>query len=178
MPFERADALGLIALSAMLMAALVQDVRSRKISNNLVLAGALTGFGLACMPAGVGAATSLSGGMVGLVLFGPLYLWRLLGAGDVKLVAAIGFFVGFPAIAQVALNIFIAGGFLSLAWGWWTAQLLPAMHNLTHQWAKSHPTQFKNEPQKRGSVTPERVPYALAIAAGTWLQVIGSWHPF
>jgi prepilin peptidase CpaA len=180
MLFDGPDTLRFFALSAMLTAALYQDARSRRIPNTLVLAGALTGLGLAWMPAGLGAVSSVTGGMVGLVLLAPFYFLRWLGAGDVKLVAATGFFVGFPAIAQVVLFIGLAGGVLSLVWGGWTGQLRPALHNLHALWNKRTRRWRRtgSGPDRRPALTQERLPFAIAIAAGTWLQWTALWRPF
>jgi prepilin peptidase CpaA len=179
MPHTANDTLHLVALSTMLMLALYQDAKHRKIPNTLVLAGMLTGLGLAVMPTGMGLFASFMGGMVGLVLFGPLYFLRFLGAGDVKLVSATGFFVGFPEIAKVALCILLTGGVLSFAWGFWTAQLMPALLNLKSLWARQMQRFHARASSPHHGFIPtlERVPYAIAIAAGTWLQEATPWSP-
>jgi prepilin peptidase CpaA len=172
------DTVRLAALSAMLMVALYQDIKSRRIPNTIALAGALTGFGLSVMTSGIGAISSFVGGVVGLLGFGIFYLFRFMGAGDVKLISATGFFVGFPDILQVSLCILFAGGVLSLIWGFMTSQLMPAWMNLRSGWSQSL-KKFSAPAASQFQFTPtfERVPYALAIAAGTWLQVISPWSP-
>jgi len=106
MPHTANDTLHLVALSTMLMLALYQDAKHRKIPNTLVLAGMLTGLGLAVMPTGMGLFASFMGGMVGLVLFGPLYFLRFLGAGDVKLVSATGFLWDSPRLPKLPCAFF------------------------------------------------------------------------
>jgi prepilin peptidase CpaA len=172
------DALRFIALSTLLTAALYQDAAHRRIPNTLVLAGALTGLGLSLAPMGIGWAASCAGGMVGLLIFGLFYLYRLLGAGDVKLVSAVGFFTGYPGILTVSLSILLAGGLLALAWGAWTSQLRPACMNLNAVWRRLLGTTGA-DPQTtpRFTPTPERMPYAIAIAAGAWWQMAFPFQP-
>ncbi len=44
----------------------------------------------------------------------PLFVLRLLGAGDIKLLMVLGLFMGFPAVWQCILRTFLAGGVISL----------------------------------------------------------------
>ena len=173
------DAVRLITLSVLLAAALYQDAAHRKIPNTLILAGALTGLGLSMAPSGMGMVSSCAGGMVGLLGFGLFYIYRLLGAGDVKLVSAVGFFTGYPSILAVSLSILIAGGLLAFIWGVWTQQLLPAWTNLRAAWRNLlGKTRSSPAALQRFTPTPERLPYAIAIAAGTWWQMALPWLPF
>lgn len=146
MPEQALGTVSLLALSTMLLVAMHQDAAHRRIPNTLVLAGALTGAGLSLMPMGIGVLSSFAGGLVGLLGFAWLYTQRLMGAGDAKLMAAVGLFVGFPDILRLCLWVFMAGGLLALFWAWRSA-LNPAT------WSP-------------------RVPYALAIAGGTWLHLL------
>ena len=166
------DALRFMAMSTLLVAALYQDAAHRRIPNTLVLAGALTGLGLSLAPTGIGVGSSCAGGMVGLLGFGLFYLYRLLGAGDVKLVSALGFFTGYPSIWAVSLSILLAGGLLALAWGAWSSQLQPAWANMRGAWRRIlGRTPADPAAAPRFTPTPERVPYAFAIAAGAWWQM-------
>lgn len=172
------DTVRFITMSILLVAALYQDAVHRKIPNTLTLAGALIGLGMSLTPAGIGVVSSCIGGMVGLLGFGLLYMLRWLGAGDVKLVSAVGFFTGYPSILMVTLGIFFAGGVLALAWGAWTSQLLPAWANLHALWRRMLGQPMASTPWPRFIPTPERLPYAIAIAAGAWWQMAWPWRPF
>lgn len=118
-----------LALPALaLLMAVEWDVRERRIPNLLVvlLAGAgvfmqalgpANGQGgvFAAYPGALGAGAALLGGLTGLALFLPLYLLRAMGAGDVKLLAALGTFTGPLECVGLALAVLLAGGLLAVA---------------------------------------------------------------
>jgi prepilin peptidase CpaA len=106
------------------------------------------------------------GALVGLGMLLPLYLLRAMGAGDVKLLAAIGALLG-PRWALVAgINTLIAGGVLAIGYlmvGSVRAALVPAgapWHVRVHH-ARERAQQLRRE----------RFPYALAIAVGALTAV-------
>jgi prepilin peptidase CpaA len=96
--------------------ATVCDLRTRRIPNLLTLPTAVGGIAVAALGAStVSRDGALVGLMVGLVLMLPGYLLGSTGAGDVKLMAALGAWLG-PSLAVVAfLLTAIAGGVLALA---------------------------------------------------------------
>jgi len=85
----------LALLCAILAIAVYSDVRSHRISNTLSLLGLMAGLGLQYLGSGLQGVTSgFLGAGVGLACFAPFYLLRSMGAGDVKLLAAVGAFLG------------------------------------------------------------------------------------
>tara|TARA_R110002073_G_scaffold119379_5_gene260600 strand:- start:3931 stop:4443 length:513 start_codon:yes stop_codon:yes gene_type:complete len=92
-----------------------QDIRSYRIGNALVFSGALLGLLLnVFLPTGIGLYQSLAGWGMGLLLLLPLYLLRAMGAGDVKLMAMVGAFLGPQAIMVTLLYVLVTGGVLSI----------------------------------------------------------------
>src|SRR5574341_698982 len=80
----------------------VWDVASGRIPNLVSYGGILAGIALRGALFGWrGLATALAGGAIGGGLFFLLYVIRGMGAGDVKLMAAVGCFVGAPAVFHV-----------------------------------------------------------------------------
>src|SRR5437867_3546861 len=115
-------ALSLAGLATLLALAVVSDLRSRRIPNELVLTGLLLALGqhaamlLAGQAplAGEHAWSPLAGALAGGAALLPLYLLRASGAGDVKLMATVGAFVGAAAALTAALYTLLAGGVLEL----------------------------------------------------------------
>lgn len=103
-------------LLALLFVAAWSDVRSRRIPNVLVAAGLAGGLaaGLA-QESWSGLSASLLGAAAGFGCFFPLYLMRAMGAGDVKLMAAAGAFLGAPLVVSAALFAVAAGVLLGIA---------------------------------------------------------------
>ncbi len=177
MPLSLFDWTHLAALAAMLLAAMWHDATMRRIPNPLVLWGSLTALGLSVSPYGIGLGSAIAGGMVGFFGFGVLYVLRAVGAGDVKLAAATGLFVGHPDMLWVNLLILLTGGVLSITWALLTSQLGSTLRNLktglTQIWwtrqhgHTAHPTAFP--------VGRTRMPYAVAIGAGTAMHVLNTW---
>lgn len=129
-------------LLVLLGIAAVLDVRFRRIPNLLTAGGLLLGLALGFADGRVdGLLESVAGAGTGLLLFLPLYALGVMGAGDVKLLASAGSFLGFPAIVWGALCTAIAGGVLAAA-------VLAA----------------RRRPRVRGRAGA--VPYGVALAAG------------
>jgi prepilin peptidase CpaA len=97
------------ALAAVVIAAAISDLATRRIPNWITLPGALLGFALHGYYGGVhGALLSLAGAALGFSFFLLLHLAGGMGAGDVKLAGAVGALAG----PQAFLIVFIATGLL------------------------------------------------------------------
>jgi prepilin peptidase CpaA len=174
----------LIVLCLLLAGATWTDVRTRRISNRLVFVGAFAGivfntvlpegFGFAsALPGGLGLWDALAGLATGLGLMLPLYLLRAMGAGDVKLMAMVGAFLGPRATVSVVLATFIAGGVLILAVVLHKGTLGRLLENLRTMLLASFFKLMMNEtPTLEATQTSAgKMPYALAIAAGTIVYI-------
>ena len=153
------------------------DLRTRHIPNLLTFGGALAALLYTLVLHGPGGLLSAIGGwLTGLVLFLPFFALGGLGAGDVKLVACIGSWLGPVAALWVALYTALAGGVMALVLAAATGYLATACRNvwmLLVHWRvgglRPLPSLTLDEP---GGGT--RLPYALPIVAGTaaaiWLR--------
>lgn len=84
-----------IILAITVVAAAIYDCRYRRIPNWLNLCGIIVGFGLNIFFFQTkGALSSLEGLGLAIAVYLPLYLLRGMGAGDVKLMAAVGALAG------------------------------------------------------------------------------------
>lgn len=103
-------------LLLLLTVAIVMDIYFKRIPNWLTLTMLIAGLSSQIMLSGVaGLATSLGGIAVGFGCLFPFYLKGGMGAGDVKLLAAIGSFLSFKLTLLAAGYTLISGGLMALA---------------------------------------------------------------
>ena len=185
--------IGLAALIGLLALAVVTDIRRGRIPNLLVVLGVIAavlfngiaepGLGVLddFLPGSIGLAPLMQGLMVGFVCLLPLYALRAMGAGDVKLMMVIGAFLGPLQTFGVVVLTFAAGGVLALAMALWQRSFRQLVLNLrfmltTSAISAAGGTNPRFEPLQH---TAGRMPYAVAIAAGTLLQLVlvrsGGW---
>lgn len=96
-------------------AAVVTDLKTGKIPNWLILIGLALGMICQVMEKGIIGFLLFAGGTgVPVLLFGLLYYFRMIGAGDIKLLCAMGGFTG-PAGSLYCIFLTVLwGGFISL----------------------------------------------------------------
>jgi prepilin peptidase CpaA len=165
-----------LAIALLLLAiAVVFDVKSHRIPNWLVFSGALIGLAYHAFSSyGIGAIASLQGLAVGLACFMPLYLMRAMGAGDVKLMAMVGAYLGPSSAFGAVLTVFIAGGVLAMAAAV-RNNALPRLHeNLRFIMADMSMKMMVGGGAAQIDAVPVsagKLPYAIAIAAGTAIHI-------
>ena len=92
------------------------DLRYRRIPNKLVAPLVLSGLALNYAFAGLaGLFASLQGMLMGFGLMLVLHLFGALGAGDVKLFAALGAVLGAPLVLPTFVIVVLTGGILAIA---------------------------------------------------------------
>jgi prepilin peptidase CpaA len=161
-----------IALSVGFVAC-ITDVKSRRIPNVLTFGAALAGV----VYHGVNAQTSglvhaLTGWLVGAAVFFVPFALGGLGGGDVKLLAALGAWVGPADALWMALYTGLAGGVLAVVVAARRGYLRKALSNvwlLLSHWrvAGLRPV---HEISLEGSQGP-RLAYAIPIFVGTLITV-------
>jgi prepilin peptidase CpaA len=165
-----------IAAVTLVLLACIPDLRTRRIPNALTLGAAVVAFAFHAATAGLpGLATSAGGWLLGVALFLPMFALRGMGAGDVKLLAAVGAWLGPGQVIWVALITSVAGGVLALIVAAWHGYLRTAVTNvyaLLMHWRLSG-VQPLERVTLAGSSGP-RLAYAVPIAVGTvvtlWLK--------
>jgi prepilin peptidase CpaA len=96
--------------------ALVTDLQNRKIYNWLTFPAMLTGLILNFAFGGLaGLQSSLIGLLVGSLVFLVGFLVGAMGAGDVKLMAAVGAWLGWPFTVAAVIYVTIVGGVVAIA---------------------------------------------------------------
>jgi prepilin peptidase CpaA len=103
-------------LTALACAAALGDLRERKVRNRLNLAILVCGLGWRALSGDLSAVgLGLAGTGVGLLMLFPAFAVRWVGAGDVKLLAALGAWLGPVGTLWAGLIGLAAGGVLSAA---------------------------------------------------------------
>jgi prepilin peptidase CpaA len=102
-------------LAAFVLVAALFDIRERRIPNWLVLTGLAAGLSLQLVFFhGEGIKNAALGMAVAFAIYLPLFLLRAMGAGDVKLMAAVGAFAGPVNWVSIFLFTAISGGVIAL----------------------------------------------------------------
>jgi prepilin peptidase CpaA len=160
-------------LVALLLIAAVIDVKTGRIPNWLVFGGALYALVYNAFfplyPRDIGILFALGGLAIGLAALLPAYLFRVMGAGDVKLMAMVGAFLGTSATLGAVLATLIAGGVLAVGLALCSGRLVRMLRNVA---SMSRGTMLTFATGGSGLAVPDgpsagRMPYGVAIAAGT-----------
>jgi len=146
------------------------DLRTRRLPNPLTMGLAATGVAYAAC--GIGALSigaSLAGLALGLALMLPGHLIGATGAGDVKLFAAVGAFIGPVHILTAFLYTALAGGGLAVV----ISLMRRRLRQTVGSTARLIATAGANAPAIESPLEHNRFAYAPAIAVGTMLAAMG-----
>jgi prepilin peptidase CpaA len=150
-----------IVLIILVVIAAFSDLRTRRIPNWLTVPGAALGIVLHIWNGGIwGGALSLAGAALGLAIFIPLYMLSGMGAGDVKLLSAVGALTGPQSLIIVFVFTGLVGGVAAIA-------LAVSRGRLRETLERTGSLMLG----VRGAAGPDslRLPYGAVIAAGTLL---------
>jgi prepilin peptidase CpaA len=165
-----------IFVGAILILACITDLRTRRIPNALTFSAVVAALLFHLLTGGLSAAGwSVAGCLLGALLFFPMFALRGMGAGDVKLLAAVGAWLGPSQVAMAALATSVAGGAIAIVVALARGYLNAAARNL---WVLlMHWRIMGVRPLREVSLEGTRGPrlaYAFPIAIGTvaalWLQ--------
>lgn len=173
-----AQSIPILAAAVAVMAGII-DVRSRRIPNRLTYSAMIAGLALESIVYGW---HGLLLGLQGALLFGGVFLvfhlLRTMGAGDVKLAAALGCILGLANSWQVLFTTAMAGGVLAVLMMVFTGRILHTLRStlavagfhVVHG-LRTHPVVNLDNP------AAVRMPYGLAFAAGTlyWAIFMHAW---
>ena len=145
------------------------DLRTRRIPNALTFGAALAGLIFHWVMSGTdGVQVAAGGWVVGLFLFLPFFVLRGMGGGDVKLLAALGAWLGPQDAMWVAIYTGIAGGALAVVVAASRGYLRTAMRNVFGVFSYWAAVGIKPVPGLTlESTAAPRLAYALPILAGT-----------
>ncbi len=159
-------------LIGLLLLAAVLDWRTLRIPNWLTVGGILYGLAYNATHATsvqAGLATAALGAAAGLALLMPLYILRVLGAGDVKLMAAAGAVLGAGPVFTAVLFVFVAGGFAAVLFAVSRRASRRFAQNLRFvAWGLVTPASGAWRPEAAAAMPSiGRLPYGISICAGT-----------
>ena len=157
----------LIVLALGLGTAVVTDIRTRRIPNWLTAGMAAAGFGIAFGGGVVTPAQAALGMLVGFLLMLPGHVIGATGAGDVKLMAAVGSLVGSGSILSVFLYTAIAGGIFAIFVAVRRGRLQQTVNDTAMLVAVPSMARVAIESPSRAN----RFAYGPAIAAGTLISL-------
>ncbi|KQQ87072.1 prepilin peptidase [Massilia sp. Leaf139] len=159
-------------LILLVVSAAVTDLAIRKIPNLFLLLAwcAALGLRLCDTAPASGLGHALGGAFIGFALFLPLYAVRGMAAGDVKLMATVGLFLGPATTATACILTWCVGGAMALVMILFTRRWSDAYANLR---GLLRPMLLRVETPAPAAMTRPSVgsmPYGFAIALTTlWL---------
>ena len=163
------DQLSIFSLLIMLAVAIYFDIRTERIPNWLVAAGTVVALTLHAVNSGAsGLLTSVGGLSIAMVILLPFYIAGVMGAGDVKLMAAVGAFTGVQLALLAVGFAFGIGGLQAVA-----ILVLRGTGRLTweryHQMGKTilATGRLVYIPPGPGDAAGESFPFAIAVGMGT-----------
>lgn len=159
-------------LVGILAVALMTDLQSRKIYNWLTFPGIATGMALSAAFGGIaGLQSSGIGVLAGSAVFLVGFLMGQMGAGDVKLMAAVGAWLGWPAALAAVLYVAFFGGALAVAMAVRHGTLKLLLRNVYWYFVGLVMPGGKAQAALTQSAAPA-FPYGVSIVAGASLALL------
>lgn len=162
--------LRLMAMLAVVGTAAVTDLRTRRIPNRVTGLGVATAVVLAAAETRGFPAGALAGLGVALAATFPLFALGALGAGDAKLAAAVGAFVGVEGLFAVVVYAGLAGGLLGLASASRRGVILPVLLETRNTLTYALTLGRRGTRRTIEDPNAQTIPYGVAIAAGAVLS--------
>jgi prepilin peptidase CpaA len=158
----------ILTLALTILAALL-DWRSRRIPNWLTVPGLLSGVVVHALIAGWhGALFALEGASLALILLLPLVALRALGAGDWKLMGAVGAFVGPVMFLFVLMGSILASGLMAIVQVYRTGRVMETLKNMVTLVRGFFTFGLKKNPQiSLDNPRLLKLPFGVAVAAAT-----------
>jgi prepilin peptidase CpaA len=144
------------------------DYGWRRIPNWLTVPGLLLGIAASSMAGGwAGAKSSLLGAALGLALLLPFVLVRSLGAGDWKLVGALGAFLGPQRLLSVLFVSVLVAGVMAVILIVWKRRVGQTIRNLWRMLGAFATFHMPDSELSLDNPHAAKVPFGLAVAIAT-----------
>lgn len=161
----------IIICIAFLIAINITDIKGFRIKNKVVLPTIIIGliYGIICN----NFLDSIYGMLIPLALF-PLYALKMLGAGDVKALCALGSVLGFNLSVMTMLLTFVSGGAIALGFMLFNKNFIKRFKNLFN-YLKMMFFMKKIEQYNYGGGEKSYFRFSFAITAGTILAIVNNY---
>ena len=127
-----------LILLSILVSALITDLKSKTIRNSLICSGGAIIITIRIITAGLtGAVSFFLGGLIPILVLLILFVFRMLGAGDIKLLVLTGGVTGPGGIIPCIIYSFLYGAFFSLAKMLYKKNLIVRLHYLAAYFTKT-----------------------------------------
>lgn len=154
-------------------AAALMDLRRERIPNAWLCLGWASGFGFQYLTAqGQGMKHFAAGSLLPVILLWGLFHFRMLGAGDIKLLSVLGGFMGIPAILSCVIWSVIFGAVLSAGVVIICGDL-PQRLNYFTNYLKTYLRTGKRVPYRKEGSRPEHIHFSVAVLMGALLWTGG-----
>lgn len=149
----------------------ITDIKGFKIKNKVVLPTIIIGliYGLISNSF----LDSIYGMLIPLVLF-PLYALKMLGAGDVKALCAVGAVLGFKLSVMTLLLTFVSGGVIALGFMLFNKNFKERFKNL-FLYLKMSFFMRKMDKYNYGGGEKSYFRFSFAITTGTILAIVNNY---
>ncbi len=174
------DIFVIVSLGSVLIIGAIIDLCTQKIPNFLTFPAMVAGLVYHTVTSGWhGMIFSFSGLMVGTAIFLIPYMMGGMGAGDAKLMGAVGSIIGLKGIFYASLLTAITGGIYALVLFLLNIQFLKSFFSRHILTAKtfSHTGKFIPIPADNAEKRP-KLCYGVAIAIGTLFYMLLTYHGY
>lgn len=169
----------IVVLFVLLVVASVSDYRTYRIPNWLTFGGAAFALVyktvIAVSPPSA-FLLAFGGLFLGFLVMLPAYALGVMGAGDVKLMAMVGAFLGVHETLQAVLFAFIVGGIAALGFAFFKGKLGRMLHNAkgaVFGMLASTFAGFRPDARVEAGQSIGKLPYGICISIGTMGYVLG-----
>ena len=153
----------------------VWDARWRRIPNWLTVSGAVAGIATnAILFHWLGLKMALLGMLLGLALLLPFVLVRSLGAGDWKLVGALGACLGPRPLLAVLFGAILAAGAMALVIIVWKGRLKQTLVNIIRMLAAVFSLRAPGPEVSLDNPESTKIPFGVAVAVAVVLYGIAA----
>ena len=154
--------------------AVLMDFRKAAVDNGWILFSVIIGLFLRLIQYGItGMGGFFAGIFLPMILLYPLFIFRMLGAGDIKLLCAIGGIMGPRAAGECVLYAFVIGAGISLAILISTGNICHRLHYLYQYISDLYRTGNLKPYYRKGMSVPENFHFTVPVFLSVLLYAGG-----